>query len=45
MSATVSPRTALETIQTPEFQAAQNLAAKLATPKDVASGVKVSEAI
>ena len=45
MSATVSPRTALETIQTPEFQAAQNLAAKLATPKDVASGVKVSETI
>lgn len=44
MASAVSPVQAQATMQTAEFQAAQALTAQLATPKDVANGVKVGEA-
>lgn len=44
MASTLSPEQAIAVMQTPEFIAAQNLTAQLATPKDLAGGVKVGEA-
>ena len=43
MAATVSPEQAAQTMVTPEFQAAQQLTAQLATPKDTQNGVQVGE--
>lgn len=45
MACTISPDTAAQTMQTPEFQAAQKLCQRLTSPKDVASGVAVGEAV
>ncbi|MDK4696642.1 beta-N-acetylhexosaminidase [Kingella negevensis] len=44
MACTVSPEQAAAMMNTVEFQAAQQLTAELATPKDVQNGVKVGEA-
>lgn len=44
MACTISPETATQMMQTPEFQAAQALCQQLSTPKDVQNGVKVGEA-
>lgn len=44
MANTQSKPAAQTTMQTPEFQAAQALTARLATPKDTDGGVKVGEA-
>lgn len=43
MAATVSPEQAAQTMVTSEFQAAQQLTAQLATPKDTQNGVQVGE--
>ena len=45
MAASHPPEQAQATLRTAEFQAAQQLTAQLATPKDTASGVQVGEAI
>lgn len=45
MAASQTPEQAQATLRTAEFQAAQQLTAQLATPKDTASGVQVGEAI
>ena len=44
MACTLSQEEAIAMMQTPEFQAAQQLTAQLASPKDLANGVKVGEA-
>lgn len=44
MAGTLNRAEALAVMQTAEFQAAQALSARLATPKDLAGGVKVGEA-
>lgn len=44
MAGTVSPDTAQAVMQSTEFQAAQALCARLATPQDTLGGVKVGEA-
>lgn len=44
MAGTLSPKQAQSVMNTPEFTAAQALTAQLASPKDVACGVKVGEA-
>ncbi len=44
MANTLSVEEAAATLNTPAFQAAQMLTAQLATPKDLAGGVKVGEA-
>lgn len=44
MACTISPETAAEIMQTPTFQAAQDLCAQLSTPKDLLGGVAVGEA-
>ena len=45
MAASQTPEQAQATLRTAEFQAAQQLTAQLATPKDTTSGVQVGEAI
>ena len=45
MAASQTPEQAQATLRTAEFQAAQQLTAQFATPKDTASGVQVGEAI
>ena len=44
MANTLRPSDAAAMMDTPEFKAAQSVVAALATPKDIASGVKVGEA-
>ena len=44
MANTLTVQEAADIMATEEFQAAQQATAKLATPKDIAGGVKVGEA-